>query len=182
MGPLQSGGGGVFLASGFWGWPQRRWVGQSPQGPPAGELLRSWQGSVLTGMAIPSQPPPWSLPPLPEKWSGEPPLGAEPSLPLEGPGRNLVIWLPFCLSPQHFTPARLPSRACHSAPIFPFANPLGKFFQKAAMFLFRGSPCQDPQAGECSWKEGGRGEFGRRRGGQWGGSPPSPFAANKLGF
>ncbi|KAM3851500.1 inactive serine/threonine-protein kinase PLK5-like isoform 1-T1 [Vipera latastei] len=64
--------------------------------------------------------------------------------PAARPSPEEVIRHPFFT--QHFTPARLPSRACHSAPIFPFANPLGKFFQKAAMFLFRGSPCQDPQA------------------------------------
>ncbi|KAJ6652820.1 hypothetical protein lerEdw1_010600 [Lerista edwardsae] len=43
---------------------------------------------------------------------------------------------------QGFTPARLSSRTCHSAPIFSLANPLRKFFQKAAKVLFRGSPCQ----------------------------------------
>ncbi|KAG8127203.1 hypothetical protein E2320_022180, partial [Naja naja] len=60
------------------------------------------------------------------------------------PSPEEVLSHPFFT--QHFTPARLPSRSCRSAPIFPFANPLGRFFQKAAMLLFRGSPCQDPQA------------------------------------
>ncbi|XP_053156493.1 serine/threonine-protein kinase PLK2-like isoform X2 [Hemicordylus capensis] len=44
---------------------------------------------------------------------------------------------------QGFTPARLSSRACHSAPIFSLPNPLRKFFQKAAKVLFRGSSCQE---------------------------------------
>ncbi|XP_063003361.1 serine/threonine-protein kinase PLK2-like [Elgaria multicarinata webbii] len=46
---------------------------------------------------------------------------------------------------QGFTPARLSSRACHSAPLFTLPNPLRKFFQKAAKVLFRGSPCQNPR-------------------------------------
>ncbi|XP_058019721.1 inactive serine/threonine-protein kinase PLK5-like isoform X2 [Ahaetulla prasina] len=60
------------------------------------------------------------------------------------PSLEEVLGHPFFT--QHFIPARLPSRASRSAPIFPFANPLGKFFQKAAMLLFRGTPRQDPQA------------------------------------
>uniref|UniRef100_A0A8C6VCI1 polo kinase n=1 Tax=Naja naja TaxID=35670 RepID=A0A8C6VCI1_NAJNA len=52
------------------------------------------------------------------------------------PSPEEVLSHPFFT--QHFTPARLPSRSCRSAPIFPFANPLGRFFQKAAMLLFRG--------------------------------------------
>ncbi|XP_034281739.1 inactive serine/threonine-protein kinase PLK5-like isoform X2 [Pantherophis guttatus] len=60
------------------------------------------------------------------------------------PSLEEVLGHPFFT--QHFIPARLPSRACRSVPIFPFANPLGKFFQKTAMLLFRGAPCQGPQA------------------------------------
>ncbi|XP_048353396.1 serine/threonine-protein kinase PLK2-like [Sphaerodactylus townsendi] len=44
---------------------------------------------------------------------------------------------------QGFTPSRLSSRACHSAPMFTLPNPLSKFFQKAAKVFFRGSPCQE---------------------------------------
>ncbi|KAL8178007.1 UNVERIFIED_CONTAM: hypothetical protein K2H54_025269 [Gekko kuhli] len=44
---------------------------------------------------------------------------------------------------QGFTPSRLSSRACHSAPLFTLPNPLSKFFQKAAKIFFRGSPCQE---------------------------------------
>nr|XP_056723604.1 serine/threonine-protein kinase PLK2-like [Euleptes europaea] len=44
---------------------------------------------------------------------------------------------------QGFTPSRLSSRACHSAPMFTLPNPLSKFFQKAAKIFFRGSPCQE---------------------------------------
>ncbi|XP_054836235.1 inactive serine/threonine-protein kinase PLK5-like [Eublepharis macularius] len=44
---------------------------------------------------------------------------------------------------QGFTPVRLSSRACHSAPMFTLPNPLSKFFQKAAKIFFRGSPCQE---------------------------------------
>ncbi|XP_070591659.1 inactive serine/threonine-protein kinase PLK5-like [Erythrolamprus reginae] len=47
---------------------------------------------------------------------------------------------------QHPTLARLPSRTCRAAPVFPLANPLGKFFQKAARLFLRGSPGRDPQA------------------------------------
>ncbi|XP_077188486.1 inactive serine/threonine-protein kinase PLK5-like isoform X2 [Paroedura picta] len=44
---------------------------------------------------------------------------------------------------QGFTPSRLSSRACHSAPLFTLPNPLSKFFQKAAKVFFRGSLCQE---------------------------------------
>ncbi|KAM6459796.1 inactive serine/threonine-protein kinase PLK5-like isoform 3-T3 [Liasis olivaceus] len=63
--------------------------------------------------------------------------------PSARPSLEEVLQHPFFT--QHFTPDRLPSRVCRSAPVFPFANPLQKFFQKTAMFLFRGSPCQDPR-------------------------------------
>nr|XP_048687168.1 inactive serine/threonine-protein kinase PLK5 isoform X1 [Caretta caretta] len=48
---------------------------------------------------------------------------------------------------QGFTPDKLPSRACHSVPVFALPNPIGKLLQKAAKVLFRGLPCQEPQAG-----------------------------------
>uniref|UniRef100_A0A8C8SGG5 Polo kinase n=1 Tax=Pelusios castaneus TaxID=367368 RepID=A0A8C8SGG5_9SAUR len=51
---------------------------------------------------------------------------------------------------QGFTPEKLPSRACHSVPIFALPNPLSKLLQKAAKVLFRGSPCQEPQPGGSS--------------------------------
>ncbi|XP_063145821.1 inactive serine/threonine-protein kinase PLK5-like [Candoia aspera] len=63
--------------------------------------------------------------------------------PSARPSLEEVLQHPFFT--QHFTPARLSSRTCRSAPVFLFANPLQKFFQKMAVFLFRGSPCQDPQ-------------------------------------
>ncbi|XP_007443261.1 inactive serine/threonine-protein kinase PLK5-like isoform X2 [Python bivittatus] len=63
--------------------------------------------------------------------------------PSARPSLEEVLQHPFFT--QHFTPDRLSSRACRSAPVFPFVNPLQKFFQKTAMFLFRGSPCQDPR-------------------------------------
>ncbi|XP_060088502.1 serine/threonine-protein kinase PLK2-like isoform X1 [Heteronotia binoei] len=44
---------------------------------------------------------------------------------------------------EGYTPSRLSSRACHSAPLFTLPNPLSKFFQKAAKIFFRGSPCQE---------------------------------------
>ncbi|XP_074795267.1 inactive serine/threonine-protein kinase PLK5 isoform X3 [Natator depressus] len=48
---------------------------------------------------------------------------------------------------QGFTPDKLPSRACHSVPVFTLPNPIGKLLQKAAKVLFRGLPCQEPRAG-----------------------------------
>ncbi|XP_043391773.1 inactive serine/threonine-protein kinase PLK5 isoform X2 [Chelonia mydas] len=48
---------------------------------------------------------------------------------------------------QGFTPDKLPSRACHSVPVFALPNPIGKLLQKAAKVLFRGLPCQEPRAG-----------------------------------
>ncbi|XP_053869314.1 inactive serine/threonine-protein kinase PLK5 isoform X3 [Malaclemys terrapin pileata] len=48
---------------------------------------------------------------------------------------------------QGFTPDKLPSRACHSVPVFALPNPIGKLLKKAAKVLFRGLPCQEPRAG-----------------------------------
>ncbi|XP_032992640.1 serine/threonine-protein kinase PLK2-like isoform X1 [Lacerta agilis] len=44
---------------------------------------------------------------------------------------------------QGFTPTQLPSRACHSAPLFMLPNPLRKFFQKVAKVFLRGTLCQE---------------------------------------
>uniref|UniRef100_A0A8C0ILP3 polo kinase n=1 Tax=Chelonoidis abingdonii TaxID=106734 RepID=A0A8C0ILP3_CHEAB len=51
---------------------------------------------------------------------------------------------------QGFTPDKLPSRACHSVPIFSLPSPIGNLLKKAAKVLFRGLPCQEPRAGESS--------------------------------
>uniref|UniRef100_A0A674IBX0 Uncharacterized protein n=1 Tax=Terrapene triunguis TaxID=2587831 RepID=A0A674IBX0_9SAUR len=51
---------------------------------------------------------------------------------------------------QGFTPDKLPSRACHSVPVFALPNPIGKLLKKAAKVLFRGLPCQEPRAGGSS--------------------------------
>ncbi|XP_066492671.1 inactive serine/threonine-protein kinase PLK5-like isoform X2 [Tiliqua scincoides] len=61
--------------------------------------------------------------------------------PAARPSLEEALNHPFFI--QGFTPTRLSSRTCHSAPIFSLANPLRKFFQKAAKVLFRGSPCQE---------------------------------------
>uniref|UniRef100_A0A8C0G9C1 Serine/threonine-protein kinase PLK n=1 Tax=Chelonoidis abingdonii TaxID=106734 RepID=A0A8C0G9C1_CHEAB len=46
---------------------------------------------------------------------------------------------------QGFTPDKLPSRACHSVPIFSLPSPIGNLLKKAAKVLFRGLPCQEPR-------------------------------------
>uniref|UniRef100_A0A8C3RXK2 Serine/threonine-protein kinase PLK n=1 Tax=Chelydra serpentina TaxID=8475 RepID=A0A8C3RXK2_CHESE len=51
---------------------------------------------------------------------------------------------------QGFTPDKLPSRACHSVPIFALPNPISKLLKKAGKVLFRGLPCQEPRAGGSS--------------------------------
>ncbi|KAG6926438.1 polo like kinase 5 [Chelydra serpentina] len=48
---------------------------------------------------------------------------------------------------QGFTPDKLPSRACHSVPVFALPNPISKLLKKAGKVLFRGLPCQEPRAG-----------------------------------
>ncbi|XP_074834598.1 inactive serine/threonine-protein kinase PLK5 isoform X4 [Carettochelys insculpta] len=65
--------------------------------------------------------------------------------PAERPSLDEVLQHEFFT--QGFTPDKLPSRACHSVPIFTLPNPLSKLLQKAAKVLFRGSPCQEPRAG-----------------------------------
>ncbi|XP_074834596.1 inactive serine/threonine-protein kinase PLK5 isoform X2 [Carettochelys insculpta] len=64
--------------------------------------------------------------------------------PAERPSLDEVLQHEFFT--QGFTPDKLPSRACHSVPIFTLPNPLSKLLQKAAKVLFRGSPCQEPRA------------------------------------
>ncbi|XP_038239949.1 inactive serine/threonine-protein kinase PLK5 isoform X2 [Dermochelys coriacea] len=65
--------------------------------------------------------------------------------PLERPSLEEVLEHEFFT--QGFTPDKLPSRACHSVPIFTLPNPIGKLLQKAAKVLFRGLLCQEPRAG-----------------------------------
>ncbi|XP_067418403.1 inactive serine/threonine-protein kinase PLK5 [Emydura macquarii macquarii] len=65
--------------------------------------------------------------------------------PAERPSLEEVLEHEFFT--QGFTPDKLPSRACHSVPVFALPNPLGKLLQKAAKVLFRGSPCQEPRSG-----------------------------------
>lgn len=59
-------------------------------------------------------------------------------------------WSDVAVVSQGFTPDKLPSRACHSVPVFALPNPISKLLQKAAKVLFRGLPCQEPRAGGSS--------------------------------
>uniref|UniRef100_A0A8C5LV41 Serine/threonine-protein kinase PLK n=1 Tax=Leptobrachium leishanense TaxID=445787 RepID=A0A8C5LV41_9ANUR len=54
---------------------------------------------------------------------------------------------------QGFTPEKLSSTTCHTAPSFLLSSHLNKFFQKAAKVLFRGV-FQKPMCTECSINEG----------------------------
>uniref|UniRef100_A0A8C3RZK5 Polo kinase n=1 Tax=Chelydra serpentina TaxID=8475 RepID=A0A8C3RZK5_CHESE len=82
---------------------------------------------------------------------------------------------------QGFTPDKLPSRACHSVPIFALPNPISKLLKKAGKVLFRGLPCQEPRAGGSSGHVPPR-ALGRAGGCRAWSPDPSPVSAADAGW